>query len=193
MIPKTTDGRVFFVIPWHGATIVGTTDEPVDDVSTEPRALSSGKKFLLDHVARYFGRRPRAEKILSVWSGLRSLVKKNGVKRSQLSRDHTVLVSPAGLVTVTGGKWTTYRRMGYDTINRAADVASLPKIGVANIGVEDSRLDRGFTRSNIRLGACLWIRFAVASRALRRGQWPRRPSSSAPSLSCTRSPLVSAL
>ena len=127
MIPKTADGRVLFAIPWHGATIVGTTDEPVDSASTEPRALISEKKFLLDHIARYFGRRPRAEEILSVWSGLRPLVKKSGVKTSQLSRDHTILVSPTGLVTVTGGKWTTYRRMGQDTIDRACQVASLPK------------------------------------------------------------------
>jgi glycerol-3-phosphate dehydrogenase len=95
MIPKTADGRVLFAIPWHGATIVGTTDEPVDSASTEPRALISEKKFLLDHIARYFGRRPRAEEILSVWSGLRPLV--------------------------------TYRRMGQDTIDRACQVASLPK------------------------------------------------------------------
>jgi glycerol-3-phosphate dehydrogenase len=128
MIPKTADGRVLFAIPWHGATIVGTTDEPVDAASAEPRALAKEKAFLLDHIARYLGRKPDAGEILSIWSGLRPLVKKSGVKTSQLSRDHTILVSPSGLITVTGGKWTTYRRMGYDTINRAAQVASLPKV-----------------------------------------------------------------
>ena len=152
MIPKTADGRVLFAIPWHGATIVGTTDEPVDRASTEPRALFRKRSFLLDHITRYFGRKPRAEEILSVWSGLRPLVKKSGVKTSQLSRDHTILVSPSGLVTVTGGKWTTYRRMGQDTIDRACEVASLPKSAVANTGVENSRLDRGFNRSGIRVG-----------------------------------------
>jgi glycerol-3-phosphate dehydrogenase len=126
MIPKTADGRVLFAIPWHGATIVGTTDELVDTASTEPRALISEKKFLLDHITRYFGRTPGAEEILSVWSGLRPLVRKGGVKTSQLSRDHTILVSPSGVITVTGGKWTTYRRMGQDTIDRACKVASLP-------------------------------------------------------------------
>jgi glycerol-3-phosphate dehydrogenase len=126
MIPKTADGRVLFAIPWHGATIVGTTDESVDRASTEPRALVSEKNFLLDHIARYFGRRPDPKEILSIWSGLRPLVKKGGVKTSQLSRDHTILVSQSGLITVTGGKWTTYRRMGQDTINRACDVAALP-------------------------------------------------------------------
>jgi glycerol-3-phosphate dehydrogenase len=127
MIPKTADGRVLFAIPWHGATIVGTTDVPVDHASAEPRSLSSERKFLFDHIARYLGRRPAAHEILSIWSGLRPLVKKGGVKTSQLSRDHTILVSPTGLVTVTGGKWTTYRRMGQDTIDRACTVASLPK------------------------------------------------------------------
>jgi glycerol-3-phosphate dehydrogenase len=126
MIPKTADGRVLFAIPWHGATIVGTTDESVNGATVEPRAMDTEKNFLLDHIGRYFGRVPRSEEILSVWSGLRPLVKKGHAKTSKLSRDHTILVSPTGLITVTGGKWTTYRRMGFDTINRACEVAALP-------------------------------------------------------------------
>jgi glycerol-3-phosphate dehydrogenase len=127
MIPKTADGRVLFAIPWHGATLVGTTDEPVDRATAEPHALASEKKFLLDHIDRYFGHAPCATEILSVWSGLRPLVRKRGVKTSKLSRDHTILVSQSGLVTVTGGKWTTYRRMGQDTVDQACEVAALPK------------------------------------------------------------------
>lgn len=127
MIPKTADGRVLFAIPWHGVTIVGTTDEPVDRVPAEPRALAQEKQFLMDHIARYFDRRPKPEEILSMWSGLRPLVRKNGAKTSQLSRDHTILVSPSGLITIVGGKWTTYRRMGQDTIDRACRVGELPK------------------------------------------------------------------
>jgi glycerol-3-phosphate dehydrogenase len=127
MIPKTADGRVLFAIPWHGATMIGTTDEPVERASDEPRAMQSEKQFLLDHIARYFDRRPKPEEILSMWSGLRPLVRRNGAKTSQLSRDHTILVSPSGLITVTGGKWTTYRRMGQDAIDRACIVAGLPK------------------------------------------------------------------
>ncbi|MGA2570008.1 MAG: glycerol-3-phosphate dehydrogenase/oxidase [Terracidiphilus sp.] len=126
MIPKTADGRVLFAIPWFGALIVGTTDVPVEGTTPEPRALPEEKAFLCDHIARYLGHAPRADEILSVWSGLRPLVRKGGIKTSKLSRDHTILVSPSGLVTVTGGKWTTYRRMGQDTINRAAQVAALP-------------------------------------------------------------------
>jgi glycerol-3-phosphate dehydrogenase len=127
MIPKTADGRVLFAIPWHGATLVGTTDQPVDRISDEPRALAMEKQFLLDHINRYLHRTPTAAEILSVWSGLRPLVRKAGVATSKLSRDHTILVSKSGLVTITGGKWTTYRRMGQDTIDRAAEVASLPQ------------------------------------------------------------------
>ncbi len=126
MIPKTVDGRVLFAIPWHGATLVGTTDQPVDGRPDEPRALPEERAFLMQHIARYFHRRPKPEEILSVWSGLRPLVRKAGVKTSKLSRDHTILVSPSGLITLTGGKWTTYRRMGQDTIDRAQQVARLP-------------------------------------------------------------------
>ncbi len=127
MIPKTEDGRVLFAIPWLGALLVGTTDVPVDTASPEPRAFPEEKQFLRNHIARYLGRAPRPEEILSVWSGLRPLVRKGGVKTSKLSRDHTIMVSATGLITVTGGKWTTYRRMGQDTINRAAQVAELSK------------------------------------------------------------------
>jgi glycerol-3-phosphate dehydrogenase len=125
MIPKTADGRVLFAIPWHGATLVGTTDEGVEGTSTEPRALEVEREFLLEHIARYFGRKPREEEILSVWSGLRPLVRKGGGATSKLSRDLEVLVSKSGLVTVTGGKWTTYRRMGQDAIDHAAKVGGL--------------------------------------------------------------------
>jgi glycerol-3-phosphate dehydrogenase len=127
MIPKTADGRVLFAIPWHESTIVGTTDVPVDRASVEPHSMAEERTFLFEHIARYFGRRPRAEEILSMWSGLRPLVRKSGGKTSKLSRDHTILVSKSGLVTVTGGKWTTYRRMGQDTINHATEVAGLAK------------------------------------------------------------------
>lgn len=127
MIPKTADGRVLFAIPWHESTIVGTTDVSVAGPSVEPRSMAEERTFLLEHIARYFGRRPRAEEIQSMWSGLRPLVRKGGGATSKLSRDHTILVSESGLVTVTGGKWTTYRRMGEETINHAVEVAGLAK------------------------------------------------------------------
>lgn len=127
MIPKTSDGRVLFAIPWHGATVVGTTDEAVERASTEPHAMASERSFLMEHIGKYLGQRPRPDQILSMWSGLRPLVRKGGGATSKLSRDHTILVHPSGLVTVTGGKWTTYRRMGEDAINRAAEVGNLRK------------------------------------------------------------------
>ncbi|WP_260703541.1 glycerol-3-phosphate dehydrogenase/oxidase [Edaphobacter flagellatus] len=127
MIPKTSDGRVLFAIPWHRATVVGTTDEAVDHASVEPHMMEKERSFLLDHIGKYLGRRPEREEIRSMWSGLRPLVRKGGGATSKLSRDHTIIVSPTGLVTVTGGKWTTYRRMGEDTINKAAAVAGLKK------------------------------------------------------------------
>jgi glycerol-3-phosphate dehydrogenase len=125
MIPKTSDGRVLFAIPWHGATVVGTTDEAVDGPSVEPRAMEVERRFLREHIAKYLGRAPKSDEIRSVWSGLRPLVRKGGGATSKLSRDHTILVRPSGLVTITGGKWTTYRRMGEDVINRAAEVGGL--------------------------------------------------------------------
>ena len=126
MVPKTADGRVLFAIPWHGATLVGTTDEPVDRVSDEPRAKASERDFLLDHITRYLHRTPTAAEILSVWSGQRPLVRNEDVSETAaISREHTILVSKSKLVTILGGKWTTYRRMAEDVVNRAAPLAGL--------------------------------------------------------------------
>lgn len=126
MVPKTADGRVLFAIPWHGAVIVGTTDEGVPNASLEPRAMEMETAFLSQHIELYFGRRPKDTEVLSMWSGQRPLVRKQGTSTTaKLSREHTVLVSPSKLVSVTGGKWTTYRRMGEDTIDLAAKVAGL--------------------------------------------------------------------
>jgi glycerol-3-phosphate dehydrogenase len=126
MVPKTADGRVLFAIPWDNAVVVGTTDEQVPGASMEPRAMERETAFLRQHIGIYFGREPKDEEILSVWSGLRPLVRKQGSKSTAaLSREHTVLVSPSGLVSVTGGKWTTYRRMGEDAVNIAAEAAGL--------------------------------------------------------------------
>ena len=126
MVPKTADGRVLFAIPWHGAVVVGTTDEGVSGASLEPRAMEVETAFLSHHVELFFGRKPRDTDVLSMWSGLRPLVRKQGTKgTAALSREHTVLVSSSRLVSVIGGKWTTYRRMGEDAVNIAAKVAGL--------------------------------------------------------------------
>jgi glycerol-3-phosphate dehydrogenase len=126
MVPKTADGRVLFAIPWHGAVVVGTTDEGVPKPVMEPLAMEKEKEFLSEHIGIYFGRRPAESEVLSVWSGLRPLVRKQGAKSTAaLSREHTVMVSGSGMVSVTGGKWTTYRRMGEDAVDIAAKSAGL--------------------------------------------------------------------
>lgn len=129
MIPRTADGRVLFAIPWHNRVLVGTTDDPVERPEFEPRALPEERQFLLAHIERFLGRKPQASEICSIWSGQRPLVRRNGASSTAaLSRDHAILISDSKLVTVTGGKWTTYRRMAEDTIDRAAPLSGLPAV-----------------------------------------------------------------
>ena len=126
MVPKTADGRVLFAIPWHEQVVIGTTDNAVPDSDTEPKALEQERDYLFEHVKKYLSVELTGQKVLSIWSGQRPLVKKAGAKSTAaLSRDHTILISPSKLITITGGKWTTYRRMGEDVIDRAAEVAGL--------------------------------------------------------------------
>lgn len=126
MIPKTDDGRVLFAVPWHDVVIIGTTDTPLDTVGLEPRALDEEVDFLLEHAGRYLDRQIRPADVRSVFAGLRPLVSTDGTDdTAAISRDHVLCVSESGLVTITGGKWTTYRRMAKDTVDRAAEVGSL--------------------------------------------------------------------
>ena len=126
MVPHTDDGRVLFAVPWHGRTIVGTTDTQIPEATLEPRPLPEEIDFLLSHADRYLTRHPQRSDVLSVFAGIRPLVRNDaGGDTASLSRDHTLLVESSGLVTIAGGKWTTYRRMGEDTVNAAAQVAGL--------------------------------------------------------------------
>jgi len=126
MVPHTDDGRVLFAIPWHGRVIVGTTDTPVESVSLEPRPLAAEIDFLLSHAARYLRKDPTPADILSAFAGLRPLIGgRDDDKSAVLSRDHALHISPAGLVTIAGGKWTTYRKMAEDTVDQAAVLAEL--------------------------------------------------------------------
>ena len=129
MIPRTSDGRVLFAIPWHEHVVVGTTDDPVPAPDLEPRSMQDERRFLLAHIERYLGRRPCGNDIRSIWSGQRPLVRHKGDQSTAaISRDHTVLVSQSKLVTIVGGKWTTYRKMGEDVVNHVASVAELKPV-----------------------------------------------------------------
>ncbi len=126
MVPKTADGRVLFAIPWHDRVVVGTTDTPGMAASAEPRALPAEVDFIMEHARKYLACDPAESDVLSVFAGLRPLVKRGGAgNTAALSRDHTIVISPSKLVTLTGGKWTTYRKMAEDVITQAEKVAGL--------------------------------------------------------------------
>jgi glycerol-3-phosphate dehydrogenase len=127
MVPRTDDGRVLFAIPWHGRTLIGTTDTKVDRTDLEPRPLHHEVAFLLRHAARYLTRDPQPGDVLSAFAGLRPLVRPpHATETARISREHTIVVSATGLVTIAGGKWTTYRRMGAEVVAHAAEIAGLP-------------------------------------------------------------------
>jgi glycerol-3-phosphate dehydrogenase len=126
MIPQTDDGRVLFAIPWHDCVVVGTTDTPVEKAVTEPVPLADEIDFLISHAARYLTKDPTKADVLSAFAGLRPLVKQGDVKNTaEISRDHTLHISPSGLLTIAGGKWTTYRKMAEDTVDQAILLAGL--------------------------------------------------------------------
>jgi glycerol-3-phosphate dehydrogenase len=127
MVPRTSDGRVLFIIPWHEHAVAGTTDTPVDAPSLEPRPLQEEIEFVLETAARFLVRRPSRKDVLAVYAGLRPLVKGEG-KTSTLSRDHVIHVDTSGLLTITGGKWTTYRHMAEDCVDHAIILGRLPDV-----------------------------------------------------------------
>ncbi|WP_066454340.1 glycerol-3-phosphate dehydrogenase/oxidase [Castellaniella caeni] len=137
LVPHTRDGRVLFAVPWLGHVILGTTDTPRPDAVREPRALPEEAAFILNESARVLSRAPKASDVRSVWVGLRPLVRPDdsaGGNTKAISREHTVRISPSGLVTVTGGKWTTYRAMAEDVLQhcvRAGQLGPLPSCRTA--------------------------------------------------------------
>ncbi len=128
MIPKTSDGRVLFAVPWHNKVIVGTTDTLVDHIELEPRALQEEIDFILDTAGDYLSAVPGKDDVLSVFAGLRPLAAPEGhnEETKEVSRSHKIIVSLSGLVTIIGGKWTTYRKMGEDVIDKALLIGGLP-------------------------------------------------------------------
>ncbi len=129
MIPKTTDGRVLFAVPWHGKVLVGTTDTPLNQHSLEPIALEEEVDFILATAGQYLTRTPTRNDVLSVFAGLRPLAApgKDTNSTKEISRSHKLIVAKSGLITITGGKWTTYRKMAMDVIDKAIEVAQLPE------------------------------------------------------------------
>lgn len=128
MVPHTRDGRVMFAIPWHQHTLVGTTDTPIDAPSLEPRPFEEEVAFILETAAQYLHKAPTRADVLSVFVGIRPLVRSGDSKlTAALSRDHTIHIDASGLLTTAGGKWTTYRQMAEDTVNQAAELARLPE------------------------------------------------------------------
>ena len=133
MVPHTSDGRVLFVVPWSGCALVGTTDTPIDEPTLEPRPTDGEIDFILETAAVYLKKNPTRRDILSVFTGIRPLVREvregggdgTDVDTSALSREHTIDIDRAGLLTIVGGKWTTYRKMAEDTVDHAATLARL--------------------------------------------------------------------
>jgi len=145
LVPKTDDGRVMFAVPWYGKTILGTTDTPRHDLAREPAPFAEEVAFILEQAGRYLLHAPQRSDVRSIWVGLRPLVKpsgEDGENTKALSREHTVIVGRSGLITVTGGKWTTYRSMAEDVLDHAMArgllarrpggvTAKLPLVGAA--------------------------------------------------------------
>ncbi len=129
MVPHTPDGRVMFAVPWRNHIVVGTTDTLVENKSLEPVALQSEIDFVLETAGRYLAKQPKRKDVLSVFAGLRPLAKPEGEKKAtkEISRGHKILISVSGLITIIGGKWTTYRKMAEDTIEKAIILAGLPE------------------------------------------------------------------
>ncbi len=125
MVPHTSDGRVMFAIPWHNRALLGTTDTPIEKVELEPTPLDQEIEFILETAARYLARNPTRADILSVYTGIRPLVKASEASTAALSREHTIHVAKSGLLSIAGGKWTTYRKMAEDCVDHAATLACL--------------------------------------------------------------------
>jgi glycerol-3-phosphate dehydrogenase len=127
MVPHTSDKRILFAIPWHGHTVVGTTDTPIPAAVEEPVATEREIEFVLSTAALYLAKKPPRSDVLSVFCGIRPLVKAGDAgNTAALSRDHTIRIENSGMITICGGKWTTYRRMAEDCVDQAATLARLP-------------------------------------------------------------------
>lgn len=152
MVPKTSDGRVMFGVPWHDKVVLGTTDTPLKEFVLEPQALEDEIEFILKTAGQYLAKKPKREDVLSVFAGLRPLAapKNNadGTKTKEISRSHKIVISDSGLMTITGGKWTTYRDMAEDVINKAIAVGKLEHKECRTRGLQIHGYKENVDRSN---------------------------------------------
>jgi glycerol-3-phosphate dehydrogenase len=126
LVPKTSDGRLLFFVPWEDRLLLGTTDTPIDQIPIEPKPQAAEIDFLLKAAANYLTKKPKRSDILSIFTGIRPLVKTgSGASTASLSRNHVIKVSESGVITIAGGKWTTYRRMGQEVIDKAIAISDL--------------------------------------------------------------------
>jgi glycerol-3-phosphate dehydrogenase len=126
IVPRTSDGRVMFAIPWHGHTLVGTTDTAIDEAPLEPVPMEQEIEFMLSTASLYLAKKPAKSDILSTFAGIRPLLRSGDAKNTAAaSRDHAILIDPSGLVNIAGGKWTTYRNMAEHCVDQAATLARL--------------------------------------------------------------------
>ncbi|MEQ1675296.1 MAG: glycerol-3-phosphate dehydrogenase/oxidase [Chitinophagaceae bacterium] len=152
MIPRTDDGRVLFAVPWHNKIVLGTTDTPVTIISEEPVPLQEEVDFILQHIGRYLTKDPQLSDVRSMFAGLRPLLKGKSKKTAALSRDHLVSIGESGMITVTGGKWTTYRKMAEDVINIAIANTNLPeRLCITKELVLDGQDEKGSSATTISL------------------------------------------
>ena len=145
MIPETSDGRVLFAVPWHDHLLVGTTDTPLKNHSIEPIALDAEIKFILDTTKQYLTKEALKKDILSVFAGLRPLAApdKDVDSTKEISRSHKIYLEKSNLITITGGKWTTYRKMAEDTVDRAIKIGGLDNRACKtyNLSIKDFKGD----------------------------------------------------
>ena len=150
MIPKTDDGRVLFLVPWHNRVVVGTTDTLLDSHSLEPKPLDKEIDFVLETANRYLNKKASKDDVLSIFAGLRPLAapKDKSEKTKEISRSHKIIISKSELITITGGKWTTYRRMAQDTVNKIIELNKLPDAQCKTQNLKIHGSDTGVDRNN---------------------------------------------
>lgn len=127
MIPRTDDGRVLFAVPWHNKIVLGTTDTPINEITAEPIPQKEEIEFILKHIGRYLSKDPQLSDVKSMFAGIRPLIKASSKKTAALSREHHISVANSGMITIAGGKWTTYRKMAKDVVDLSIKNFGLPE------------------------------------------------------------------